>query len=312
MDIKEYSYVLAVAECGSISEAAKTLYISQPALSIYLRNLEARIGNKLFFKSDGKLYFTEIGKRYCAYAQQIVTLDQTLAREMRELQNRECGEVVLGIPVTRSENLLPLILPTFKKKFPGILVKVVDGTSVQIEAMVHERKIDIAVLNYPFKEYELEYTVLGQDEIGVIIPEDRPVCQKAQLRPGYVLPWLDMAELRDEEFILFRKGQRMRQAADQLFHAAGYTPKILWELSSATSIYHLVCSGMGLAVLPAEFGISRGSQGVQVYSVSETPLYYDIVAAYASQEQLSSSAQAMLQTIQNIYQSLAQRKKGDT
>ena len=302
MDIKEYSYVLSVVENGSISEAAKALYISQPALSIYLRNLEERIGGKLFYKSGGTLYLTDIGKRYYECAKKIVALDRTLERDLLELKNRESGEVVLGVPATRGVRFLYQVLPVFRDQYPGIRVKIQEGTSVRIEAMAHDRQVDIAVLHYPFKEYQLDYTVLGKEEIGVIIPQDNPVCEKGQSRPDCSFPWMDMSELRSEEFILFRKGQRMRQAADYIFETAGYEPKILWELSNATSIYRLSSSGMGPTILPLEFCASHGAHGVQMFSVGESPLYYNVVAAYASREQLSYSAQALLQVIQSVYE----------
>ncbi len=301
MNVNEYSYVLAVMECGSISEAAKALYISQPALSMYIRNLENRLGDKLFYKSGGTLHLTDIGMRYCEYAQKIVSLDRALEREIRELKNQESGEVILGVPTTRGEEFLSQVLPVFQEQYPGIQVKIVEGTSAKLETMAYERQIDIAILHYPFKEYSLEYTALTQEEVCLFVPSDFPICEKAQGRPGHDFLWMDMAHLRQEKFILFRKGQRMRQAADTLFQAAGYEPNILWELSSAMSIYRLTCCGMGASIGIGKFYTSHKTKDIQAFSVGEIPLYYNVVAAYASREKLSHSAQAMLQVIQGIY-----------
>ena len=84
---KCFSYVLAVEECGTITSAADKLFISQPALSRYLRNLETRLGIVLFDRIDNRLYLTAAGKLYVQYAQQIIHLESQAAKELRLLQN---------------------------------------------------------------------------------------------------------------------------------------------------------------------------------------------------------------------------------
>ena len=78
MDIREYSYILKIAECGNLTRAAEELYIAQSALSMYIRNLEQHLGIKLYHKVGRQLVFTPEGERYLYYAKQITAIDRSV------------------------------------------------------------------------------------------------------------------------------------------------------------------------------------------------------------------------------------------
>ena len=85
MDIKEYTYILAVVECGSISKAAKKLYISQPSLTTYINNLEKRLGFRFFVEGKGRSHLTPEGELYVEYARQIMILNNNLYEQLRDM-----------------------------------------------------------------------------------------------------------------------------------------------------------------------------------------------------------------------------------
>ena len=301
MDIKEYRYILAIFKGGSISEASRQLYISQPSLSIYLHALEERIGTKLFLKVRGNLQLTDAGKRYIEYAEKIAALDDALGRELQEIKNVTSGEVVLGVTATRGMRLLQVLLPAFKEKYPGITVKIVEGYSANLEDMVRTSKVDIAVLNHSFTQDDLDYTVLSSEEIVVVIPADYDVNKMAQHRKSGELPWIDIAHLGQQPFILLHKEQRMRQIVDGLFQNANIQPPILWELSSATTAFQLSASGLGLSVVTSTYPNVTKDPRVNAYSIGTPPLRTNVVAAYADKSRLSNAALAMLDMIMQSY-----------
>lgn len=301
MDIKEYSYVLAVVENGSISEAARALYVSQPALSIYIRNLENRMGIKLFHKVSGNLHLTDAGRHYLEYAKKIVALDEAWERELVELKNLERGEVALGVTAMRGSGIVYKLLPVFREKYPGIKVLIKEETSVRLEELTYSRQLDISLLYYPFRNYKLDFSVLSHDEIVVVIPKDNPVCELAQYREGYTLPWIDFTALKNEEFVLLSKGQRIRQVADKLFEEAGFEPKVVGELRNAGNTFRMSAVGMGISITTADYCRQQNNSNIRFFAVGNKPLYANFVAAYPSREKLSRSAKAILDVIQSMY-----------
>ena len=300
MDIREYKYILAIAESGGITEAARKLFISQPALSIFLNSLENRIGVKLFLRQRNCLYLTESGKMYVEYAKRISSLDDALGRELADIKNLTRGEVVLGVTETRGMNLLHLQLPVYRSRYPGITVKLVEGHSYTLERMLHDRTIDIAVLSQTLDPDDLEFTLLSKEEVILIVPADFTVNQHAVERPGE-RSWMDIRHLENEPFILLHKEQRIRQLSDMLFSEAGISPQVVWELSSATTTYKLATKGLGICILTANYHDNNFPDTVNTYSVGTPPLVSNIVAAYLKKENLSKSALAMLDTIIETY-----------
>lgn len=303
MDIREYSYVLTIVKCGSISEAARTLYITQPALSIYLHSLENRLGMKLFAKTKNGLVLTDVGRQYVEYAEKIVALDNELERKLQEIRNLDCGEVVLGVTKTRGSSVLSYLLPMFAEKYPGITVKIIEKTSHELEEMILSHQIDLAITNHSAKTPGIQHEMLTQHYVVVTIPKDNPVCHLATAHPDTPYPWIDIRALRQESFILLRKEQKMRQIADNLFQNAGFQPYIRWEISNATTAYKLSSQGLGLSFITSSYCMQHEDSRLCWFSVGEPPIVYNITAAYAADFQLSHAASAMLKTIKELFMS---------
>ncbi|QQO10156.1 LysR family transcriptional regulator [Breznakiella homolactica] len=302
MDIKEYKYILTVIQCGSISGAAKKLNISQPSLSMYIRGLEDKSGIKFFYKVEGNLRLTSAGKLYIDYAQKIVDLDAALSRDLRNIQNLDGGEVTIGVTATRGTFCLHEILPLLKKHYPAITVKLIETASAhQLEELVHHRHVDFGLANFPFRHFAFDYDELFPEEIVMAVPADSPVLEQTQSRPECSLPWIDLRILKDENFILLKQGQRMRQAANDLFAAARYEPKIRLETSSAITACNLAAAGMGLAFITSTYLTINPGSGLKLLSVGEPPIIYKFTAAYESKETLSPSAQALINVIKEFY-----------
>lgn len=300
MDIKEYMYVATIVEAGGMSAAAKKLHMSQPALSIFISSLEDRLGEKIFARQKNKLFLTGFGERYVEYARQIIALDSSLSRELEEWKNLTRGEVVLGITETRGMNLLQYQLPEFRRRYPDIKIRLIEGHSDSLERMLQERIIDIAVLSQTEPSAQFESTLLAREDLLLALPESNEACGKAvTLENGKA--WMDIRNLRDESFILLHKEQRVRKLTDSLFEKAGYEPRILWEMASAETALRLVMSGMGACFLTSTYEFINSLPSIRAYCVGEPPVSCNIVAAYLSEASLSKAARAMLDVIIDTY-----------
>ena len=301
MDVKEYKYILTVVKCGGITEAAVQLNISQPSLSAYIKNLEYRTGINFFHKKDGILYISSAGKTYLEYAQKILDLDEKLMYELEAIKNLDSGEVTIGITATRGMLYLPLILPELKQKYPGITIKINEcNSSLQLEELINNHKVDFGICSFPFIKYDLAYEELASEEIVVALPADDPVCGQAIEQSGKSIKWLDILLLKDRNFILQKKGQRLREAADDIFAQAGIKPRISLETSSAITAYNLSSLGMGPAITSSDFSVVKGSPDMTFFTIGDPPKVYKTVLAYVSPGILSNTAMAIIEYIKNI------------
>ena len=114
IDFNKLNYLMAVAKLQSFSKAAKECYVSQPALTRCVKNIEDELGVKLFDRSCAPIKLTYAGERYIAGMQQILDMKLKLDQEMSDIAARRRDRLTLGIPTTRSSTWLPRILPAFQ------------------------------------------------------------------------------------------------------------------------------------------------------------------------------------------------------
>lgn len=120
MNPKHAQYMLTVYQEGSITSAAKKLYVSQPSLSQMIKLVESNLGTPIFNRSTDPLTLTYAGEKYIEAAQKILAINSNLEREIEEIKDEEHGKIRLGIPVQRGLKVLPAVLPRFYQDYPYV------------------------------------------------------------------------------------------------------------------------------------------------------------------------------------------------
>ena len=307
MDMKEFKYVQAILEYGNISKAAEALFISQPSLSTYVRNIEKRLDIQFFEKVNGKLVPTTEGQTYLEYGSKILQLNQELTQVLDHMNELKTGIVRIGVTITNGASILPGLFAAADKKLPGITIKVTEASPRDLEKMVYQRELDFILVNHPFKEYEnLLYEKLNDEEVVLMVPADNPVCKTVVDYPDYAYPWIDMKNCKDEKFILLKKGQRLRQVADTAFEDAGFEPDVLFETSNALTSYYSTISGIGLSFLITKDYFLRDNSKV-LFCLFGQPnqmrIIHKFVLAYPQGAYLSKAARAVADVIKEIISS---------
>lgn len=304
MDIREYTYFLAIVDCGSVTKAAESLYISQPSLSIFLKKLEARMGFPLFARVGSKLTLTNEGRIYEEYARRITAMNKELEQYFFDLEHLNKGSIRIGLTGNRGSLLLEL-LPVIQRRMPNINIRLVEGTSEQLEEQAIMHKIDIALLNFPFKNYVLDYFPLFEEEVIVGISKsfDEKIAEKSHHIANSNYPWIDISELRNYPFVLSKPGQRLRQISDYLFLAKGITPNVCMETGSIynifTSISQKIAAGFLLDSYISTYNLAQSD--TYFFSVgmeSVTKLQY--VLAYPKDGYLSAPVKKCIEVIVSI------------
>lgn len=238
---KTLEYVYAVAKQKSFSSAAKSLYISQPALSKYIQHLEERIGSPLFYRVNNQIIPTYIGERFVAYAEQIIPLEREMEQELIDLQKGDSGRIRIALPHLWSSYLLPTIINSLKKEFSNLEIIIDEVTSSEkLEDMLLHHEVDLAIMREHSHNPKLSSTFLRHDEILLVLPHDHPLYQEAIVVPKKKYPVIDVALLKDLEFILQRPSQLIRQRVDDIFASANIEPHIEMLLRSIEASMKLV------------------------------------------------------------------------
>lgn len=245
---KQIQYMLTIQEEQNITAAAKRLYISQPALSRMLLDLEKELGAPLFFRDRGKMRPTRVGEIYLQGCRQLLGVSQAVAREISDLTGSQSGTILLGMTPMTDEFLLPHILDDFEHAFPGVELEPVEARASALLELVHSGKADMALV-YQTNDPELEYQPLRTDPIYLQVPA--PFAQtQPQLHPGVDNPPLPPDVLDGQPFILLKKGRGMRQTAQQLFEQFHITPGRVIETENIHVANRLVHLGRGFTLVP--------------------------------------------------------------
>jgi DNA-binding transcriptional LysR family regulator len=300
MDIKEHSYVLAIVDNGNISKAAQALYISQPSLSIFLKNLENRLGTKLFDRRDGKLELTYEGERYVKYARRIVALNDDLEQELEDIQKNNLGRIRIGVMLTRATYTLPALLKGLKERHPQIEIHVVEEPQGTLEQMVASGEIDIAFINYPFKESGLEYIELAENNAVLVASKEMGLSEKAERRENFPYPYLDLKQLDPATpYVLLKSGRSLRMYADKVFGENGVAPRVLFETSLITTALSAARAGLGAAFVYDSLVLEEGVNDLDIFSVGED-LGRRYVLVYSAERKLSNLVKLVIESSAEI------------
>ncbi len=300
MEIRQLQYALQIAKEMNFSRAAEKLHIAQPSLSQQLSKLEKEIGVLLFQRNTNSVELTYAGGVFMEQAQKIVDHIEQLKQEMGDISQMRKGKLIVGsLPITGS-HILPLVLPVFQSRYPEIEIVLVEETSANLEALTSSGQTDICLLSLPIDHSSLIYQTLIEEEICLAVPPQHHLTLLNNQNNRSV----HMSMLRDEPFILLKKGQGFRQITIDLCKSAGFEPRMVFESSNIETVQSLVAAGMGIALVPRMVTRDLGLPSAPVYfSLAEPAPTRTLVIAYRKGRYLSKAAEAFIATLTEVISS---------
>ena len=294
MEIREMNYIIAIAEEGSISKASERLFMAQSTLSQFLGNLERKLDSKLFVRTSTGVRPTEAGKLMIEYAYRERSEYHRLHDEIQDIEGLNGGSVILGISSFRGTFLLPDVLNTFRREYPGIHVVIVEANSMALEEMLRNGTIDIALIILPAQILKVPVKTVMRDEICIITSPSHPVMKHAKISPPHsksrITKYIDIKDASEFEFLLSDYDTILGRESRRIFREHDIIPKAHNEKLSAFIAATLGAEGLGLAFTyycaktcfpEAEF-LSLGEEGTLVdLGVCLAPGRYHSKAAIA-------------------------------
>lgn len=290
MEFRLLQYVIQIAAERNFSRAAEKLHIAQPSLSQQLSKLEKELGVLLFKRSTNSVELTHAGSVFVEKAQRIVDMTEQLRREMEDIAELRKGRIVIGSLPNTGSHLLPHVLTAFRAAYPEIELALVEEQTSQLEQLTASGGTDVCLLSIPIGEPSLAYEPIATEEIYLAVPPDHRLADAAGKRD------VPIAELKDEPFILLKRGQGFRAIARGLCEGAGFSPRVAFESGNIETVQSLVAAGMGIAFVPQMMARSQPSGLVPVYVRLEGAPTRTLVIAYRKGRYLSHAAEAFIAT----------------
>ncbi len=286
MNLKEQSYVCMLAQTGSITTAAKLLEISQPALTLYIQNLERNLGVKLFDRVGKRFVLTYPGQLYVDTARQMLALKEGFDGKLSSIFADYSGRLRLGIQDTRSSYLFPRIIEKFNAAHPNIEVQLQERRIAELLSQLRSNEIDVALCNHPPKLEDMDWTPIHVEGIKLMVPHDRAVETGAPREEGG-LPWADLKQFKNERFILSPLGYTARERAEGIMRAQDFRPDNVLNIQKINTQVMLVSRGYGVGFVQPSYLRENGMEDhVALYEASEEPQWQEFGAICLKGRQL--------------------------
>lgn len=239
MTLRHLEIFRAVCAHESATQAAETLHMTQPAVSIAIRELEVFYGVRLFERMNRRLYITEAGHSLLQYADTVLSQFEESVQVLRQGGAR--GRCRFGMTVTIGETWLPAILTRLERELPQLDVEASIQNSRKTEEMLLRNEIDFALVdNVSSASRSQRVTPLFQETMAVVCAPDR-LPERTDLT---------LADLAEERLLLRESGSGTRSSVDAVFQAAGLKAAPVLESISASALLACAAAGAGITILP--------------------------------------------------------------
>jgi len=231
---------VAVARSRSVTDAARTLFITQPALTARLNTLERRLGARLLHRRRSGVELTEAGRAFLPFAERALEAVAEGRRLVDALGRGEVGHLALGASPAVSTYALPALLHRFTQAHPGVQLVVRTGHSEEVLELVKRGEVELGLTRL-LRDPAVEATTLWEDELVLVVDEGHRFVAGG---------WAHLEELGEEQFVLFDRSSSYHELTSALFREAGIAPRGLMELDNIDSAKKMVEQGLGIALLP--------------------------------------------------------------
>ncbi len=240
MDLRQLNALLAVAEHGGFSAAARALHTVQSNVSTHVARLEKELGATLIDRATGTP--TKEGEAVLTRAIRIRAELEAVASDVASLGARVAGTARLGMIGTTARWLAPLLFEALEEHHPDVKMVLVDATTTSLLPRVDRGDLDLAIVNLPAESLESQAEPLFDEDRILLVPPDHPLASA---------PEVALAELAAHDLLLEPVGTAFRDELDVQAAAVGIRLKARAEVDGMRLLASLVIAGFGAAVLPA-------------------------------------------------------------
>ncbi|MDK1001301.1 LysR family transcriptional regulator [Bacillus subtilis] len=248
MEWEQLEYFQTLARMQHVTKAAKSLSITQPALSRSIARLENHLGVPLFDRQGRSISLNQYGHIFLRRVQAMMKEYTEGKEEIQALLKPDQGVVSLGFLHTLGTTLVPDLIGSFQQEYSNISFQLKQNHSYWLLERLKSGDLDLCLLASIKPENPIQWIKLWSEELFVFVPNDHPLASRESIT---------LNEIAGERFILLKKGYALRMTVDELFEKANIQPNIMFEGEEAATAAGFVAAGLGISILPDLKGLDQ-------------------------------------------------------
>ncbi|WP_075877373.1 LysR family transcriptional regulator [Merdibacter massiliensis] len=290
MTLRHLKIFIALIENNfNTSKTAEKLLMTQPAVSIAIKELEQYYGITLFDRINHRLKITEAGNRFKEYASHILTLFDDMEKSMKNWDS--IGLIRIGSSITIGSQFLPNYVKEFYNIYPNTNVKVQIGPSDQLEKKILNNELDFALIEGVVHNHDFISEEYMEDCLTVICSPNGPFKQSQEI---------SIEEFKKQNILLREHGSGTRETIENVIEAAGFSIEPTWEAMSTTALVNAVINGLGISILPHRMIVGPLEKGLVIaINIKGLEFKRKFQIIYHKNKMLTSSAKFFINLCKN-------------
>jgi len=286
VDIIHLVYFTEVARQESFTKASEVLYVSQSTISKLIKNLENELGVSLFHRAPKKIILTDAG--VLLFDKAIIILDtlNSINTELYNLAGTPRGHLKIGIP-PMVQTLFSKAIAEFNSLYPQITIDLAEDGCRKVEQQIHDGTLDVGIVVLPTRDtVDLETVPFLKDPLMLIVHAHHPLATKSIV---------DMGELSEESFVLYRDDFALRDHILDKCKEIGFTPRVVCETAQWDFIVDIVASKLAIAFLPQTLCTKLDMELVRYLPLKNEIKPWHLAIAWKKNTYLSYATRAWLE-----------------
>lgn len=281
--LKQLRTFVAVAEAGRFRLAAEAVNLTQSAVSILIKELEAQMGVSLFDRHTRFVGLTDAGRKFLPLAIDVLERMDSAVDSMLDISALKSGRVTVAAAIVLAATYLPSRIASFMRKYPDIRVDLKDVSEAEIRGLLVSGEADIGIGTSRFLEEEINEKELFADHLAIFCPAEDPLASRK---------FVSWADFNNRAFIALTAENPLQRRIDELLEGNGVTVRRQFAVRFSTTMLALVNEGLGIGILP------EGSKGLSPMTnivmrpIADQPVPRHVVALTLRERTLSPAARS--------------------
>lgn len=293
MNMTHLKYYITLVEQASFTKAANELLIAQPSLSMAIKKLETELELKLLDRSKRELSLTKEGEILYEEAKKLMNHVNYVEGEMKRLKDQGPMKLAIGI-IESAKFWIPKILKAIKDEYPGVRIEIVEVLGLDdVHKALNNYDIHFAITNQLVSKQEVNVLPIYKENFVALLPAGHPLTKKAQL---------DVTDLIDESFIIFKEGFQTRQDILNAFRQAGSKPNIQFEVERFETAISFVEEGLGVTLVPENYIKSFQNNRYEVRELNDHNVTRTVFLAHDTRRYLPPLVNRSIELIRGFFE----------
>lgn len=291
ISIKQLRAFVAVAQTLSFTEACAQVHLSQPALSIAIKNMEEAVGGSLLIRSTRILALTPEGAQFLPVAQRLLADWDGALYDLHNLFALQRGQLSIAAMPSFAGHQLPAVLASYRQRYPAVNIRVQDVVAEEVVEMVRNGRVELGVAFNLETGNDLQFTPLFDDPFIAVLPPGHALLQHAKL---------DGSMISESPFLTLQPPSMVRQLILDTMAEHGISLKIEFESHQLVTIIRMVVCGLGISVVPALCIPQIEQQGAEWRPLRHPEVRRTVGIYTRKRYPLSSAAEAMVPVLKQM------------